>query len=251
MNTEPTPTAGPGSRRRTVRRRLPVQRRRDELIAAALELYSRSPGREVPIEDVADAAGASRALVYHYFGGKHGLYVAALRSAAAQLTQWLVVSPGESPRRQIDLAVGRYLDFVEQHAAGFAALLGGGEPHRDDEVGRIVNEVRQAIYDRLLEGLGIRQPTGALRLTLRGWIAAAEAASLAWLESREVERAALQQLLTGQLAGMLTAAAGQDPALASQLRPVLGPDRQLAPGEPSGGLRSPRPDRASGGGRTG
>src|SRR5258705_6445391 len=73
-------TGGRGSGRR----RLPVQRRREELIAVALELYSRSPGHQVSIEDVADAAGASRALVYHYFGGKHGLYVAALRTAAGQ-----------------------------------------------------------------------------------------------------------------------------------------------------------------------
>jgi len=198
-----------------------VQRRRDELIAVALELYSSTPGHQVSIEDVADAAGASRALVYHYFGGKHGLYVAALRSAAAQLCDRLVATPGEPPMRQLDLAVGHYLDFVEQHAASFAALLRSAESRRDDEIGGIVNTVRQAIFDRLLAGLGVTEPAGALRLTLRGWIAATEAASLAWLDSREVDREVLQRLLTGQLAAMLATAAGEDRLLAAQLTSLL------------------------------
>lgn len=54
-------------------------------MAAALELFSTRDAEDVSIDDVASAAGASRALVYHYFGGKQELYVAALKSAAAQL----------------------------------------------------------------------------------------------------------------------------------------------------------------------
>ena len=53
---------------------------REELIAAALELFSTRDAEDVSIDDVASAAGASRALVYHYFGGKQELYVAALRA---------------------------------------------------------------------------------------------------------------------------------------------------------------------------
>ncbi|MEV4887949.1 helix-turn-helix domain-containing protein, partial [Nonomuraea sp. NPDC055795] len=54
-------------------------------MAAALELFSKRDAEDVSIDDVASAAGASRALVYHYFGGKQELYVAALKSAAQQL----------------------------------------------------------------------------------------------------------------------------------------------------------------------
>jgi AcrR family transcriptional regulator len=198
-----------------------VQRRRDELIAVALELYSRNPGHQVSIEQVADAAGASRAMVYHYFGGKHGLYVAALRTAARQLTERLVTTPGDPPLRQLDQAVGRYLDFVEDQAAGFAALLRSAGPDRDDEVGGIVNSVRQAVFDRLVAAIGVTEPTPALRLTVRGWIAATEAASLEWLASRDLERQVLQRLLTGQLAAMLATAAGEDRVLAGQLTSLL------------------------------
>src|SRR5262249_52259078 len=71
------------------RRRLSVDRRRDELIEAALDLLSQRGPEEVSVDDVAQAAGASRALVYHYFGTKQELYAAALSKAAAELTRRL------------------------------------------------------------------------------------------------------------------------------------------------------------------
>lgn len=100
-----------------------MDRRREELIAAALELFSRHDAEDVSIDDVAASAGASRALVYHYFGGKQELYVAALRSAAAELQARLQAQGEGGPLEQLGAGLTRYFDFVEEHAAGFAALL--------------------------------------------------------------------------------------------------------------------------------
>ncbi|MGH3344990.1 MAG: TetR/AcrR family transcriptional regulator, partial [Carbonactinosporaceae bacterium] len=75
------PAARRPRREHRTRRRLSVDRRREEIIACALELFSHHPAEHVSIDDVAEAAGASRALVYRYFGSKPDLYVAALRSA--------------------------------------------------------------------------------------------------------------------------------------------------------------------------
>jgi len=85
------------SSRPAPRRRLSVDRRRDELIEAALDLLSKRGPEEVSVDDVAQAAGASRALVYHYFGTKQDLYAAALSKAAAELTRRLSqVEPGDT-----------------------------------------------------------------------------------------------------------------------------------------------------------
>src|SRR4051794_17797661 len=75
---DPAPAVRGSSGGRPSRRRLSVDERRDELIAAALELFSNRQPEDISIDEVADAAGASRALVYHYFGGKQELYLAAL-----------------------------------------------------------------------------------------------------------------------------------------------------------------------------
>ncbi|MGH3326111.1 MAG: TetR/AcrR family transcriptional regulator, partial [Streptomyces sp.] len=52
-------------------RRLTVDQRRTQLIAAALGLFAHRPPEDVSLDDVAATAGVSRPLVYRYFpGGK-------------------------------------------------------------------------------------------------------------------------------------------------------------------------------------
>jgi len=179
-------------------------------MAAALELFSTRDAEDVSIDDVAAKAGASRALVYHYFGGKQELYVAALRSAAEQLESRL--QPQEDGRPLDELASGlkRYFDFVEEHAAGFAALLRGGPANRTGEVGEIVDGVRRRLFLLIQRQMGVEEPGPVLRTTLRSWIASVETAGLDWLEHRDIDRPTLEKLLVDQMVALLRVAASHD-----------------------------------------
>ena len=73
-------------RRRTYRRLSP-DARREELIAVALELFSTTPPEQLSLEDVAAAAGVSRALLYRYFSSLNELYLEALRTATDGLVE--------------------------------------------------------------------------------------------------------------------------------------------------------------------
>ncbi|WP_271219873.1 TetR/AcrR family transcriptional regulator [Streptosporangium carneum] len=196
---------------RPARRRLSVDRRREELMAAALELFSRREAEDVSIDDVASAAGASRALVYHYFGGKQELYVAALRSAAAQLEARLQPHGGGRPLEELARGLTRYFDFVEEHAAGFEALLRGGPANRSGEIGEIVDGVRRRLFRLITRQMRVEEPGPALRVTLRSWIASVETAGLDWLEHRDIERRALERMLTEHMVALLGVAANRDP----------------------------------------
>ncbi|MGW2147249.1 TetR/AcrR family transcriptional regulator [Nonomuraea bangladeshensis] len=202
---------------RPARRRLSVDRRREELMAAALELFSTRDAEDVSIDDVASAAGASRALVYHYFGGKQELYVAALKSAAEQLESRLRPQGGGRPLDDLASGLGRYFDFVEEHAAGFAALLRGGPANRSGEVGEIVDGVRRRLFRLIQEQMGVEEPSPVLRATLRSWIASVETAGLDWLEHRDLERPALERMLVDQMVALLGVAAGYDADVAALL----------------------------------
>ncbi|MFG1864031.1 TetR/AcrR family transcriptional regulator [Microbispora bryophytorum] len=206
---------------RPARRRLSVDRRREELIAAALELFGRHDAEDVSIDDVAASAGASRALVYHYFGGKQELYVAALRSAAAELRARLQPQGEGGPLEQLSSGLTRYFDFVEEHAAGYAALLRGGPANRAGEIGEIVDEVRQRMLRMVVHQMGVDAPGPALRVTLRSWIASVETAGLDWLEHRDMERAELERLLVDQMVALLRAASGHDPGMRVLLETLL------------------------------
>ena len=112
-------------------RRLSVEERRSQLLDAALELFAHNAPEDVSLDDVAEAAGVSRPLVYRYFpGGKQQLYEAALRSSADEL-ELCFVAPQTGPlTRRLACALDRYLAFVDEHDAGFAALLRGGSVGR-------------------------------------------------------------------------------------------------------------------------
>lgn len=175
-----------------------------------MELFSTRDAEDVSIDDVASAAGASRALVYHYFGGKQELYVAALRSAAEQLESRLRPSDGGRPLDELASGLGRYFDFVEEHAAGFAALLRGGPANRAGEVGEIVDGVRRRLFRLIQKQMRVDEPSPVLRTTLRSWIASVETAGLDWLEHRDIERQTLEKMLVDHMVALLGVAAAYD-----------------------------------------
>src|SRR5690349_12479931 len=163
-------------------RRLSVEERRAQLLAAALSLFAHRAPEEVSLDDVAEAAGVSRPLVYRYFpGGKQQLYEAALRSAAEELQQCFD-EPREGPLLpRLSRALDRYLGFVDEHDTGFSALLQGGSVVETSRTTAIVDGVRRAAAEHILNHLGVADPGPRLRMTVRTWVTAGEAASLIWL----------------------------------------------------------------------
>ncbi|GAA2398129.1 TetR/AcrR family transcriptional regulator [Actinomadura vinacea] len=207
------PSRGPRPGPRTARRRLSVDERRDELIEAALQLFSARPPEDVSIDDVAAAAGASRALVYHYFGGKYELYLAALGSAAKRLAVLLEPPTEGRPLERLQISLERYFDFVESHAAGFTALLRGGPADRSGEVGEIVDGMRRLLLERILHAIDVESPQPILRITLRSWMASVETAGLDWLENRDLARPELESLLVDQFVVLLHVAGKHEPSI--------------------------------------
>ena len=194
------------------RSRLTVGERREQLVRLGVEIFSERPYDEVSIDGIAAAAGISKGLLYHYFPSKRDFYVAVVRHGAAQLEAATVIDEAASPEEGFIAGLDRYLDYVEEHASGFAAVLGAGIGN-DPTVRAIVEEVRRAMTDRILDNLARRvappvPPTPPVRVAVRGWVGFAEAASLDWLEHREVTREQLRELLASTLVAAVSAAVG-------------------------------------------
>ncbi|MGW2762790.1 TetR/AcrR family transcriptional regulator [Streptomyces sp. NPDC001275] len=193
-------------------RRLSVEERRAQLLDAALSLFAHRAPEEVSLDDVAEAAGVSRPLVYRYFpGGKQQLYEAALRSAADELRHCFD-EPQQGPLLpRLARALDRYLAFVDQHDAGFTALLQGGSVVETSRTTAIVDGVRRAAAERILSHLEVTDPGPRLRMTVRMWITAVEAASLIWLdEDKQPPADELRDWLVEQFAAVLTVTAARD-----------------------------------------
>ncbi|MFI6049539.1 TetR/AcrR family transcriptional regulator [Streptomyces violascens] len=204
-------------------RRLSVEERRTQLLGAALSLFAHRAPEDVSLDDVAEAAGVSRPLVYRYFpGGKQQLYEAALRSAADELELCFAEAQSGPLTQRLTSALDRYLAFVDEHDAGFSALLQGGSMAETSRTTAIVDEVRRAAAEQILVHLRVEKPGPRLRMMVRTWIAAVEAASLIWLdEDKQPPLPELRDWLVDHLVALLTATAATDGQTAAVVRKAL------------------------------
>ncbi len=205
------------------RRRMGVEERREQLIGVALDLFSHRSPEDVSIDEIAEAAGISRPLVYHYFPGKQQLYEAALRRAADELSARFV-EPHEGPLGARLLRVmERFFDFVDEHGPGFSALMRGGPvTGSKSRTGALIDGVRQAAHDQILAHLGVADPPPRLTLVVRSWISLAETTALLWLDGRQMPREELERQLVHDFAALAAVSAAYDETMADVLRRMLG-----------------------------
>ena len=109
--------------RRTVTRLDPVVRR-TQIIEAAARLFENRDPAEVPFEEIADAAGVSRALVYNYFGDRGGLLAAVYlhHFDAVNARLRLAAPEGATPSERMRAVVDAYLDFAAEHPGAWRLL---------------------------------------------------------------------------------------------------------------------------------
>jgi AcrR family transcriptional regulator len=189
------------------RARLSTDARRDQLVALGVEMFSERPFDEVSIDDIAAAAGISKGLLYHYFPSKRDFYVAVVRHSADEMVDVTETDPALAPLARLSDGLDRYLEYVETHARGYATVLRAGIGS-DAEVAGVVEGVRAAMANRILDDLPLDRPVApAVRIAVRGWVGFAEAASLEWLERRDLSRSELRDLLIRALTGTVEAAA--------------------------------------------
>ena len=173
-------------------------RRREQLLELGLRLFGDRSYAEISIDDIAEAASISRGLLYHYFKGKRGFYNDTVRFAAERLVQRVRTSDTLEPEQRTRAGINAYLEYVESFAGAYVVLMRGGlgvEAH----VRGILEDAREAIVSHMIaDGPGLAR-TPAVHAALRGWLHLVEGMSLDWLETREVTRPALVEILTSAL----------------------------------------------------
>lgn len=184
--------------------RLSPDDRRARLLELGIRVFSERPYDDFSMDDVAAEAGVSKGLLYHYFPSKRHFYMAALRTAVEQVT--VLTEPDQSMPIEEQLRAGLdiYLAYVEQHPSAYRAILRGGIGS-DAEVASITEEFRVVTIRRLQRAIGVPDPRPGVRMALRAWVGAVEAASLDWLEHRDLTRAELVEMLFAALPALLQA----------------------------------------------
>jgi AcrR family transcriptional regulator len=187
-----------------VHMRLNPDDRRAQLLALAVRMFTERAYDDFSMEELATAAHVSKGLLYHYFPSKRALYLEVLRGSANELLDLMQPQPGLPLAEQLRVALLAYMAYVRERADAYRAMLRGGIGN-DPEVAEVAENVRRTIRERILDGLGIPQPSPRLRITITGWVGMVEAASLDWLEHDDVDRERLVDLLVDGLTALLAA----------------------------------------------
>jgi AcrR family transcriptional regulator len=183
--------------------RLAPARRREQILDAANALFAERAYDEVSIEDIASAAGVTRGLVHHYFGGRKEVYIALLERLGALREEQLRPPAGRSARARVADSVSRWLDWTEANRTIWLATIARGEDIADPDVRRVVADlVRRAVALLTTFHADIAEDTPRLRYALECWTGLNRAATRRWLRG-EATREATHELLASTLEHVL------------------------------------------------
>jgi AcrR family transcriptional regulator len=211
MTTSASSTATAG------RVRMAPATRREQLLDLGVRLLSTRSLDQLSIEMLAEEAGISRGLLYHYFGNKQDFQRAVCRRAADELIRVTAPTQGGEPLERLARSLDAYVDYVQANYEGYTSLVRGAASG-DEDLRRIYEEARAALTDRIFDEVDSMdsrvldaftiEDTPAVRLMVRGWSAMTEEVVISWVRDEraggaKVSRDELLALVAGALPGVL------------------------------------------------
>ncbi|NIL74171.1 MULTISPECIES: TetR/AcrR family transcriptional regulator [Rhodococcus] len=182
------------------RTRMSPEERRAQLISLGTEMLSERPLEQVSVEDIADQAGVSRGLLFHYFSSKQDFHLAIVREASREMLERTAPDTSLEPYEILRDSIANYVDYVTENRETFISLLRGSATG-DPDMRAVFEETRSAMAERTVANLHKldvdANPT--TELAVRGWIAFVEEATISWLQDPKITRDELIDLEVGAL----------------------------------------------------
>ena len=179
--------------------RLPRSARRKQLLAAAQQVFVAQGYHAAAMDDIAEAAGVSKPVLYQHFPGKLELYLALLDThcdAMIAKVQAAMVGTADNKER-VKGAVQAYFDFVDHESEAFRLVFESdlrNDPAVRERVERVEQGAIAAITDTIISDTGIG--AAHAELLASGLVGAAGQAAQFWLAGgRQVPKADAEALV--------------------------------------------------------
>ncbi|MFI0262670.1 TetR/AcrR family transcriptional regulator [Streptomyces sp. NPDC017056] len=194
------------------RQRLTPADRRAQLLTVGARLFAAHPYADVLMEEVAEEAGVSRALLYRHFPSKHALFAAVYQQGADQLLAETRLDPTDSLVEQLIQGMDTHLDyFVANRNAVLAAnrVLAG-----DPVIQTIMTNELDTLRARLLTVLPLadERTREAVSGVLKSWLVFVQVLVVDWLTHETCTRTQLRDACIGAVLGALRPLLATDPA---------------------------------------
>src|SRR4051794_17760588 len=128
--------------------RLPAPRRRRQLLDVALRVFADRGYHVTSMNDLAEAAGVTKPVLYQHFRSKRALYLELLDDVGTRLHEAIAkaTAAAGTPRGQVENGMRAYFDFVAAEPSAFRLLFGSGA-RRDEEFADAVARVETGIAE--------------------------------------------------------------------------------------------------------
>jgi AcrR family transcriptional regulator len=188
------------------RRRLSAEQRRESILEAANQVFGERGYEHVRIDDVAAAAGISKALIYEHFASKQELYIELMNKAAQEVLGRLVqaaAAPGMEGALRMENAAAAGFRYVQEHPHAFHMFV---RDVTDPEIADRQEALRRTAVTAMADvmemeppetraGMARRQTEQIAEMIVGGWYALCEW----WLRHPDVPR---EELMTSMLGFM-------------------------------------------------
>jgi AcrR family transcriptional regulator len=191
--------------------RLSPQARRAQLIELGVEMLATRTLDELSVEDIAQQAGISRGLLFHYFSSKQEFHLEVARAAAQALIERTQPDESKAPLDALHGSLRAFIDYVEENPDNYKSLVRGAASG-DAEMRAIFDETRATLARRVVDvvaHMGLQMSPGA-ELAVHGWVAYVEECVIRWIDTRCVDRDALQNLLAKSLPAVVLASTDEE-----------------------------------------
>ena len=190
-----------------MRQRLPAEDRRRQLVGIGLMMLRNRPIHELSIDAVAEEAGISRGLLFHYFPTKRDFYIAVISAAGRRLLRVTKPDPTLPPDEQLRQMLLAFVAFVSRRRDSYISFVRGAAGG-DNYVVEVYSETRAGLTARVLDLLdesAADQPASPVRLTVHAWLAYVEDLAIEWSGLPEDDRPSSAEDLVDHSIAALTA----------------------------------------------
>lgn len=184
--------------------RMSQDARRQVVLDAAEELFAHRSYDAVLMDEVAERAGISRALLYRHFPGKRDLFAGVYQRAADQLLRTTPIEAGRPLMDQVVAGLDAHIDYFEanRNTVLSANRVLAGDP----TIQAIISDELAVLRVRVLEAMQLdvsERPVAAA--VLMSWLVFVRLLCVEWLVHPMCTRTQLRDICTGALTGALSA----------------------------------------------
>jgi AcrR family transcriptional regulator len=182
-----------------MRSRLGPDERRTQLLKFGQEFFAHHGFDSVSMSALADRAGVSKGLLYHYFGDRRGFFLATVSYTMDSILQHLEW-PRDDEQDPLKVMLLNLTDYFLQTRHFYIMSMQMGDP----EVRAEIDRVKDAIIVNVGRDRGLSDLSPLGDIALRGWMAFTESAITEWLTEQAISQTMLIDFLLSQLEHILS-----------------------------------------------